>query len=128
MFPNDKFIASNVQEVAITCHSGQMSREDLASDILRCHYGVLSDSLQYPISMAQLLHEEGIITKMKSVIVKYTAESLSREKAVFLLLKTIRHAVHAKYHNLELFASVLLKFTSSVPCASGILKDCGECI
>ena len=43
----------------------------------------------------------------------------------FLLLKTVRHAVHTDYHNLEVFASVLLKF-SSVQCAKAILNDYGK--
>ena len=126
MFPDNQKPTVDIQEVAITSHSDQMSCEDHASDILRCHYGTLSESLHYPIGVAQLLYEDEVISKMKLAFVKYTAECLSMEKAVYLLLQSVRHAIHTNYHNLEVFASVLLKFTSSVPCANSILKDCGK--
>ena len=60
-------------------------------------------------------------------MVKTTAESQSEVEALFVLLKAIRHAVHSNYSNLLVFASVLLKFTSNVPCANAILKDYGKC-
>ena len=63
---------------------------------------------------------------MTSTNVKSTAESLSAEKALCLLLKAVRHAVHTNYHNLEVFASVLLKQTSNVKCGMAILKDYGK--
>ena len=90
-------------------------QSSLASDILRCHYGTLAQSLQYPISVAQLFNEEGIISDMTSANVKSTAESLSTEKALSLLLKAVRHTVHTNYHSLEIFASALLKQTGNVP-------------
>ena len=98
----------------------------LASDILRCHYSTLAQSLQYPISVAQLLYEEGIISDMTSANVKSTAESLPMEKALSLLLKAVRHTVHTNYHSLEIFASALLKQTSNVPCGMAILKNYGK--
>ena len=109
-----------------TGYSDHMSLEDHASDILRCHYGTLSQSLRYPIRIAQLLHEEEVISQTRLTIVKFTAESFTGEEAIFLLLKAIRRAVHSNYHNLEVFASVLLKFTSNVPYANSILRDCGK--
>ena len=60
---------------------------------------------------------------------KSAAWSSSERKATFILLKAVRHAVHTKYRNLEIFASVLLKFTNNVQCAktaNDILKDCGK--
>ena len=111
---------TNVQEVVMTIH------EDCGSDILRCHYGSLSQSLRYPVRVAQYLYEEGVISKARFTIVKYTAKSLSTRKASFILLRAVRHAVHTNYHHLMIFASVLLKFTSNVPCGKAILKDFGE--
>ena len=108
-------------------HSDQISSEIRASDILRCHYGTLSQSLRYPVRVAQFLYEEGVISKARFFIVKYTAKSLSTRKASFVLLSVIRHAVHINCHNLMIFASMLLKFTSNVPCAKAILMDCGKC-
>ena len=122
-FPHDQTTVTNAQKVAMTSNS---SHEEYASDILRCHYGTLFESLKYPISVAQLLHEEGVITKTKPIIEKCTAEFLSKEKAIFRILNAVRHAVHINYKNLEVFASVLLKFTSSVPCANAIIKDYGK--
>ena len=104
----------------MTSHS---SCEDHASDILRCHYGTLSQSLRYPVRVAQYLYEEGVITKTRLEIIEYTAKS---GKALFVLLQAVRHAVHTNYHNLEVFASVLLKQTSNVPCANAIIQDCRE--
>ena len=119
-FPDDQTTSSTVQEVAMTSHS---SCEDHASDILRCHYGTLSQSLQYPVSVADYLYGEGVITKNRLTIIKCTVKS---GKALFILLQAVRHAVHTNYHNLEIFASVLLKQTSNVPCANAIIQDCCE--
>ena len=97
------------------------SHEDHASDILRCHYGTLSQSLQCPIRVAHTLYREGVITKNRLAIIKCTVKS---GKALFILLQAVRHAVHTNYHYLEVFASVLLKQTSNVPCANAIIQDC----
>ena len=124
-FPDDQTTSSTVQEVAMTSHS---SCEDHASDILRCHYGTLSQSLRYPVRVAHYLYGEGVITKTRLAIIKYTAKSLSTSKALFMLLGAVRHTVHTNYHHLMIFASILLKFTSNVPCANAILEDCGKYI
>ena len=107
-------------------HSDHMSLEDHASDILRCHYGTLSQSLRYPIRVAQLLHEEEVISQTRLTIVKFTAESFTGDEAIFLLLKAIRRVVHSNYYNLKIFISILLQFSENVPCANAILKDCGK--
>ena len=114
---------TSVQEII---SNGTYSHEHHASDILRRHYGTLSQSLQHPISVAQLLNNERMISRSTLIIVKTTAESLSDQEAISLLLKAVRHAVHTKYYNLEVFASVLLKQTSNVPCGMAILKDYGK--
>ena len=128
MCPDDQMIADIIQELPQTVHSDQMSCEDHASDILRCHYGTLSQSLRYPVRVAHYLYGEGVISKARFFIVKYTAESHSTRKALFILLRAVRHVVHTNYHHLMIFASVLLKFESNVPCGNAILKDCGKCI
>ena len=108
--------------------TGHSSCEDHASDILRCHYGTLSQSLQYPIRVAEMLCGEKVISKLTLSTVKSIAESQSEAEALFVLLRAIRHAVHSNHSNLVVFASVLLKFTSNVPCGKGVLKDYGKYI
>ena len=124
-FPEDQSIV-NVQKGATICHSDHISLEDHASDILRCHYGTLSQSLRYPIRVAQLLHEEEVILQTRLTIVKFTAESFTGEEAIFLLLKAICCAVHSNYYNLKMFISILLQFSENVPCTNAILKDYGK--
>ena len=41
-----------------------MSHEDHASDILRCHYGTLSQSLQYPVRVASTSMEKELFQKL----------------------------------------------------------------
>ena len=122
-FSDDQTTSSTVQEIAMTSHS---FCEDQASDILRCHYGTLSQFLRHPVRVAQYLYGERVITKTRLEIIKYTAKSPSTRKALFVLLQAVRHAVHTNYHNLEVFASILLKHTSNVPCAKAIIQDCRE--
>lgn len=112
------------QEIATTDHS-QSCCKDHASDILRCYYGRLAQSL-HPIRVARLLHGEGVISQATLFNVKTTMKSHSEKEAIFLVLKAVRHAVHVNYHHLEVFANVLLKFTSTEPCAKAILKDYGK--
>ena len=118
-YPDDEI--TTVQEIAIISHC---SREDHASDILRCHYGTLSQSLQYPISIGQQLYGEGVIAWTELPIAKNKQYSHSEEKV--LLLRAVRHAVHTNYYNLEVFASVLLEVPGNVSCANAILNDCRE--
>ena len=70
-----------------------------------------------------MLCGERVISQETFSTVKSTAESQCEEKALFVLLRAIRHAVHSNHSNLVIFASVLLKFTSNVPCAEDVLKD-----
>ena len=123
-FPEDQSTVI-VQKEAKTNHRDQMSHKDHAIDILHCHYGTLSQSLQYSISVAQLHHEEKVISQTRLTIIKFTTQSFTEEEATFLLLKAIRHAVHSNYHNLKIFISVLLKISDNVPCANAIIKDYG---
>ena len=121
-FSDDQIVA-NIQDNRIVL--GHMNHEDHASDILRCHYGALSQSLQYPIRVAEVLCGERVISKATLSIIKNTAESHSEAEALFVLLRAIRRAVRSKYSNLLIFASVLLKLTSNVPCAKDVIKDYG---
>ena len=98
----------------------------IASDILRCHYGTLSQCLKCPVRVAQLLHNEGVISYKVLANIQDKLCSQSEENALFVLLQAVRHAVHTNYHNLEVFASVLLKHTSNVPCGNAIIQDCCE--
>ena len=119
MFPYDK-------ATTVTDRSDQLSHEENASGILRCHYSTLALSLQYPVRIAQLLSGQEIISTMSYITIKFYAESPCAEKATPFLLKRVRHAVHTNYQNLELFASVMIKCNSNVPCANAILEDCGK--
>ena len=124
-FPNSQKRADNFK--VITTTANQTSPEDHASDILRLHYGSLSQSLCYPLGVAKLLYGENVISAKTLSAMKSTIESLSGEKkAIFVLLKAIRQALHAKYHNLNIFISVLLKFTNNVPHATAMWKDYGK--
>ena len=125
MFPGDQVTAGNIQEVG---DSDQISAEDHASDILRCHYGTLAQSLQYPLRVARLLCGEGVISKTTLDIMENEQWSQSEEKTISILLRAVRHAVHTNYYNLAVFASVLLRNSNNVPCAKAILNSCSECI
>ena len=70
-----------------------------------------------------MLCGERVISIETLSMVKSTAKCQSEEEALFVLLRAIRHAVHCNYSHLPVFASVLLRFTSTVPCAKDILKD-----
>ena len=100
----------------------------MASDILRCHYGSLAQSLQYPFRVAQLLCGERVISKTTLAIMENEQCSQSEEKTISVLLSAVRRVVHTNYHNLAVFASVLLRISSNVPCAKAILNNCSECI
>ena len=99
------------------------SPEDHASHILGCHYDALSQSLHCPAVIAPLISLE--ISGITKDILRSIMKSVSENNATILLLKAVCQAVHTNYHNLEVFASVLLKF-SSVQCAKAILNDCGK--
>ena len=98
----------------------------MTSDILRYHYGTLAQSLQYPLRIAQLLCGERVISKTTLAIMENEQWSQSEEKALSVLLSAVRHAVHTNYHNLVVFASVLLRNSSTVPCAKAILNNYSE--
>ena len=116
-FPNDKedFLLEVVRD-------DQMSSEDIASDILRNYYGTLSQYLLHPIKVAQHLCEVEVISDTTLAYIEDSGQ-LHSERTV--LLKAIRHAVHANHHSLEVFASVLKRFTENVPLGDAIFNDYG---
>ena len=56
-FPDDQTTSINIQEVAITAHSDQMSHEDCSSDILRHHYSTLTSGGPNVIKLCKQLNE-----------------------------------------------------------------------
>ena len=108
---------NQLQEITKICLA---SHEDHASDILRCHYGTLSQSLQYLISVAQLLHGEGVISE--SILDRME----TCKQPVTLLLNTVRKVVHNNYKNLEVFANVLQKSVVNKQLGDAIMKDYGK--
>ena len=96
------------------------SNEDHASDILRNNYSALSQSITQPVRMARLLNEEVISDEALSCVMS-TRGSVSDSRAV--LLKAVRDAVHSNYKHLELFATVLRKFSETVHIGNTILEE-----
>ena len=123
-FPEDKEISTAPNET-ITDHSSNISPEQCASDILRCHYATLSQSLHDPISIGWLLCDQDptIISEETLSSLEYSSQSQSVIKGV--LLKSLRCAVYINHHNLEVFASVLKRFTENVPLGNAIFNDYG---
>ena len=122
-FPEDKM--STAPNEAVIGHSTNISPEQYASDILRCHYVILSQSLYDPISVGWLLCDQDptIISEETLSSLEHSSQSESVIKGV--LLKSLRHAVRINHHNLEVFASVLKRFTENVPLGNAIFNDYG---
>ena len=99
--------------------------EQCASDILRCHYATLSQSLHDPISIGWLLCDQDptIISEETLSSLEHSSQSQSVIKGV--LLKSLRRAVHINHHILEVFASILKRFTENVPLGNAIFNDYG---
>ena len=123
-FPEDKEMSTAPNE-AVIGHSTNISPERYASDILRCHYVTLSQSLYDPISVGWLLCDQDptIISEETLSSLEHSSQSESVIKGV--LLKSLRHAVHNNHHNLEVFASVLNRFTENIPLGNAIFNDYG---
>ena len=102
------------------------ANEDYASALFVRHFSQLSQSLHDPISVARMLHGEKILSEATLTSVESTRQTLSQRRA--RLLDAVLDAICISYHNLEVFASVLLKFTDNVPLANAILSDFSEFI
>ena len=100
-----------------------VNNEDCASNILRNHYGMLSQFLRDPIDVTRMLHEEGVFSETLLVSMNMESPRLSLLLKRTVLLRAVRGAVHSSSQNLKVFASVLLKFIDNVPLAKAILKD-----
>ena len=101
--------------------SDRSRREDNAITLFQHYYDALCQSLHDPISVARMLHGEKILSETTLTSVESTRQTLSQRRAS--LLDAALGAVRTSYHNLEVFASVLLKFTDNVPLANAILSD-----
>ena len=97
--------------------------EDRASDILRNNYSALSQSITEPVRVAKLLHEEVISDEVLSCVMS-TRGSVSDSRAV--LLKAVRDAVHSNYKHLELFVTVLRKFSETAHIGDNIFEEYSE--
>ena len=118
-FTDDHIPVATAYQVT-TGHNDQMNREDHASDILRCHYGALSQSLRCPIQVGQFLYGEKIISETEVVSMETCNQS------VMVLLKAVRYAVHTNYQNLKVFGIVLQRFTDNIELGESIIKEYGE--
>ena len=94
--------------------------EDCASDILRNNYSALSQSITELVQVAKWLHEEVISDEAFSCIMS-TRGSVSDSRAV--LLKAVRDAVHSNYKHLELFVTVLRKFSETAHIGDTIFEE-----
>ncbi|XP_019860370.1 PREDICTED: uncharacterized protein LOC109588674 [Amphimedon queenslandica] len=94
--------------------------EGRASDILRNNYSALSQSITEPVCVARLLHEEVISDEALSCVMSIRG-SYSDSRAV--LLKAVRDAVHSNYKHLELFVTVLRKFSETAHIGDTILEE-----
>ena len=99
------------------------SNEDRASDILRDNYSALSQSITEPVRMAELLNKEVISDEVLSCVMS-TRGSVSDSRAV--LLKAVRDAVHSNYKHLELFVTVLRKFSETAYIGDTIFEKYSE--
>ena len=97
------------------------ANEDYASTLFVRHFSHLSQSLHDPISVARMLHGEEVLSEATLTSLESSRQTLSQRRAS--LLDAVLGAIRASYHNLEVFASVLLKFTDNVPLANAILSD-----
>ena len=112
---------NNVQDLVTYC-SDHLSHEDQANTILSYHHATLSQSLQYPLRVAQLLCRESVIPETTLTNMEICSQSAT------VLLKAIDNAVHTNHQNLRVFASVLQRFTGNIQLGNSIMKDYGECM
>ena len=95
--------------------------EGRASDILRNNYSALSQSITEPVRVAEWLRcviSDEVLSYIKSIS---TRGSVSDSRAV--LLKAVRDAVHSNYKHLELFVTVLRKFSETAPIGDTIFEE-----
>ncbi|XP_019856617.1 PREDICTED: uncharacterized protein LOC109585109 [Amphimedon queenslandica] len=93
--------------------------ENCASDILRNNYSALSQSITQPVCVAEWLQE--VISDQTLSCVTSSRGSVSDSRAV--LLKAVRDAVHSNYKHLELFVTVLRKFSETAHIGDTIFEE-----
>lgn len=114
----EDFLKVQAQEVA----SGD-GGDRYACDILRKYYGDLSESITEPVCVASYLRSELIISPdVNSNVISYRTSPQS----VPILLKAVRHVVHANPINLEKFVTVLRKFPETEHIGEVIFKEYGK--
>ena len=96
----------------------------VAIDIFNAHHPNLSKSLSDPVHVASMLQKEGVIKDHVSNSVESASPSVSKQREV--LLASLQEAVQTKYSSLQVFASVLCKFTSNVQLGKAIHQDYGK--
>ena len=116
----DEEIPQDDDSTVVQPHGVAGSNEDRASDILRNSYSALSQSITEPVRVAKWLHEE-VISDDALFCVMSTRGSVSDSRAV--LLKAVRDAVHSNYKHLELFVTVLRKFSETAYIGDTILEE-----
>ena len=92
---------------------------------MRNNYSALSQSITEPVRVARLLHEEVISDEVLCCVMS-TRGSLTDCRAV--LLKAVRDAVHSNYKHLELFVTVLRKFSETAHIGDVIFEEYSESI
>uniref|UniRef100_A0A1X7TEG0 Death domain-containing protein n=1 Tax=Amphimedon queenslandica TaxID=400682 RepID=A0A1X7TEG0_AMPQE len=113
-------ISQEDDSTVVQPQEGVGGNEDLASDILRNNYSALSQSITQPVLMATLLYKEVISDEVLSCVMS-TRGSVSDSRAV--LLKAVRDAVHSNYKHLELFVTVLRKFSETAHIGDTIFEE-----
>ena len=91
---------------------------------MRNNYSALSQSITEPVRVAKLLHEDVISDEALSCVTS-TRGSVCDSRAV--LLKAVRDAVHSNYKHLELFVTVLKKFSETTHIGDTIFEDYSKC-
>ena len=101
-----------------------IERKAKAIDIFNTHHPLLSQSLSDPVSVAIMLQREGVITGQVLASVESASPSVPNQREV--LLAAIIVAIQSQYSLLQIFASVLCKFTGNVKLGTVIQRDYGE--
>ena len=98
-----------------------VEQETSATSILRKHYSTLYDVITSPNEVALKLYSEKILSDEEYD--KFESTQMSYGELKRAILSAVRRVVHCQHKCLRVFASILLKFTDSVPVANTILKE-----
>ena len=95
--------------------------ESKADSILWKHYDRLYNAIITPYDVARKLYCERILAE--DVFNKIESTQMSYDDVKRAILSPVHRVVHCQHECLRVFASVLLKFTDTVPVANTILKE-----